>query len=104
MKCGHCGAKNDMKAKFCSECGTDMAAKPGTQPLTAISELYGKEVEVLFFIEKFTGKVSGIVGPTGGAVCRGCPQTQSAPAVFLQTANDPPAADGTHRSPWPGAG
>jgi len=39
-------------------------------PLTAISELYGKEVSVLFFIENFTGKVSGIVNPTEDQIGR----------------------------------
>ncbi len=70
MKCGHCGAKNDIKAKFCSECGGELAVKSGSQPLTTISELYGKEVEVLFFIENFTGKVSGIVNPTEDQIGR----------------------------------
>jgi hypothetical protein len=32
--------------------------------------LYGKEVEVLFFIENFTGKVSGIVSPTEDQIGR----------------------------------
>lgn len=59
-----------MKAKFCSECGGDLAAKSGSHPLTAISELYGKEVEVLFFIENFTGKISGIVNPTEDQIGR----------------------------------
>lgn len=70
MKCGHCGAKNDMKSKFCSECGGELAVKAGSQPLTSISELYGKETEVLFFIENFTGKISGIVNPTEDQIGR----------------------------------
>ena len=70
MKCGHCGAKNDLKAKFCSECGTDLAIIPNVKPVTTISELFGKEVEVLFFIENFTGKISGIVNPTEDQIGR----------------------------------
>jgi len=53
MKCGHCGAKNDLKAKYCSECGTDLAIPSNAKPVTTLSELYGKEVDVLFFIESF---------------------------------------------------
>ncbi len=70
MKCGHCGAKNDVKAKFCVECGTPVSLASGEKPLTAVSELYGKEVDVLFFIENFTGKVSGIVNPTADQIGR----------------------------------
>lgn len=64
MKCGRCGTKNEPSAKFCKECGIDLQAAAQGQGLTTISELYGKEVDVLFFIENFTGKVSGIVNPT----------------------------------------
>lgn len=64
MKCGRCGTKNEPSAKFCKECGIDLQANAQGQGLTTISELYGKEVDVLFFIENFTGKISGIVNPT----------------------------------------
>jgi hypothetical protein len=64
MKCGRCGTKNEPSAKFCKECGIDLQAGAQGQGLTTISELYGKEVDVLFFIENFTGKISGIVNPT----------------------------------------
>jgi hypothetical protein len=70
MKCATCGAKNEPKAKFCAECGTAIALTPGDKPLTAISELFGKEVEVLFFIENFTGKVTGIVNPSSDQIGR----------------------------------
>jgi hypothetical protein len=70
MKCGKCGTKNDPKSKFCSECGIDLQSHPHSQALTGISELYGKEVEILFFIENFTGKVTGIVNPTEDQIGR----------------------------------
>jgi hypothetical protein len=73
MKCGQCGAKNDPKNKFCSECGIELQSHPRSQALTGItgiSELYGKDVEILFFIENFTGKISGIVNPTEDQVGR----------------------------------
>ncbi len=70
MKCGQCGTKNDPKNKFCSECGIDLQSHPRSQPLTGISELYGKEVEILFFIENVTGKVTGIVNPSEDQVGR----------------------------------
>ena len=70
MKCGNCGSKNDPKNKFCSECGTDLQGHPDSQALTTLSELYGKEVEVLFFLESYSGKISGIVNPTEDQVNR----------------------------------
>jgi hypothetical protein len=70
MKCSRCGAKNEIKAKYCSECGTDLVAGTAPQPVTVISELYGKEIEVLFFIESFTGKISGIVNPSEDQIGR----------------------------------
>ncbi len=71
MKCSQCGAKNDPQSKFCKECGADLLSnKPRSTPVTAISELYGKEVEVLFFIENFSGKITGIVNPTEDQIGR----------------------------------
>jgi hypothetical protein len=70
MKCGQCGTRNDPKSKFCRECGIELATHPNSQPLTSVSELYGKTVEVLFFLENFTGKISGIVNPTEDQVGR----------------------------------
>ncbi len=70
MKCSQCGTKNDPNSKFCKECGTVLAGPAGGETLTSISELYGKEVEVIFFIENYTGKISGIVNPTEDQVGR----------------------------------
>ena len=70
MKCGQCGAKNDPKNKFCSECGIDLQSNPRTQVSTGLSELYGKEVEILFFFESYTGKISGIVNPSEDQLVR----------------------------------
>ena len=70
MKCGRCGTKNDPKAKFCTECGGDLVVGANAKPMASISELYGKEVDVLFFIENFTGKVTGIVNPTEDQIGR----------------------------------
>lgn len=70
MKCGQCGTKNDPKNKFCSECGTDLQGHPDSRPLSTLSELYGKEVDVLFFLENYTGKISGIVNPTPDQINR----------------------------------
>lgn len=64
MKCPQCGTKNEAPGKFCKECGADLQNPSKAPMVTAISELYGKEVEVLFFIESFSGKVTGIVNPT----------------------------------------
>lgn len=64
MKCGRCGSKNEPSSKFCKECGEDLQSNGQTAPVVSVSELYGKEVEVLFFIENYTGKVTGIVNPS----------------------------------------
>ncbi len=70
MKCTQCGTKNDPQSKFCKECGADLQGKPKPPAVTAISELYGKEVEVLFFIEGFSGKITGIVNPSEDQIGR----------------------------------
>ena len=70
MKCVQCGAKNDPTSKFCKECGTALNSNPRTPSVSAVSELYGKEVEVLFFIEGFTGKIAGIVNPSEDQIVR----------------------------------
>jgi hypothetical protein len=48
----------------------EMRGAAGSQSFSAISELYGKEVEILFFIENFTGKISGIVNPSEDQIGR----------------------------------
>lgn len=70
MKCPNCGTKNESNGKFCRECGADLQGQGKAQASTAISELYGKEVDVIIFIEKFSGKISGIVNPTEDQVSR----------------------------------
>ena len=69
MKCGRCGIKNDMKAKFCVECGSELSFEAKRLTVTGVSELYGKEVEVLFFVDP-NGEVSGIVNPSEDQVSR----------------------------------
>jgi hypothetical protein len=64
MKCSQCGSKNEPGSKFCKECGVELQANNQAPPVVSISELYGKEAEVLFFIENYTGKVTGIVNPS----------------------------------------
>ena len=64
MKCNNCGTKNDPKSKFCRECGMELTGQAAAQVGKAVTELFGKEVEVLFFTDSFTGKVSGIVRPS----------------------------------------
>ena len=70
MKCSQCGTKNDPQSKFCKECGADLQNPSKAPAVTAISELYGKDVEVLFFIESFSGKITGIVNPTEDQIGR----------------------------------
>jgi hypothetical protein len=70
MKCAQCGTKNEPGSKYCKECGIELQASSVAPVLTAISELFGKEVEVLFFIENFTGKISGIVNPSEDQIGR----------------------------------
>ena len=70
MKCSQCGAKSEPNSKFCRECGTAFNSNPKSPSLSAVSELYGKEVDVLFFIEGFTGKIAGIVNPTDDQIVR----------------------------------
>jgi hypothetical protein len=70
MKCGQCGFRNDIKSKFCSQCGFELLSGPDTAQVSTLVELYGKEVDVLFFIESFTGKISGIVNPSEDQIGR----------------------------------
>ena len=70
MKCHRCGTINDPKGKFCRECGSALLGSPENPSLATLSELYGKEVDILFFVEDYTGKISGIVNPTEDQVGR----------------------------------
>lgn len=64
MKCAQCGTKNDPKNKFCFECGAELVAEVEEFPVQATNNLYGKEVEVLFYQEPLSDKIGGIVSPT----------------------------------------
>jgi hypothetical protein len=91
MKCVHCAAENESNSKYCKECGIGMTASTETQSLTTISELYGKEVEVLFFLESYTGKIAGIVNPSEDQINRyrdGILQS-----VTIKSGTDDPSAD-----------
>ncbi len=70
MKCSHCGAKNDASQKVCKDCGFALHSQSDTQTTTTVSELIGKDVEVLFFTDSFTGKISGIVNPSQDQIYR----------------------------------
>jgi hypothetical protein len=70
MHCSRCGTKNETKSKFCRECGVELQGGQAPPSFTTLSELYGKEIDVLFFIENFTGKISGIVNPTEDQIGR----------------------------------
>jgi hypothetical protein len=69
-QCAQCGFKNDPKNRFCGDCGAELRPGQENHPLPLLSELYGKEAEVLFFIEGVTGKITGIVNPTQGQLER----------------------------------
>lgn len=70
MKCSNCNTKNDPKNKFCKECGADLKTHPEHSQSVTNSELYGKEVEVLFYIDTSTGKITGFVNPTEDQIGR----------------------------------
>jgi len=70
MKCGVCHTKNDPKNKYCKECGVDLKNHPEHSLVISNSELYGKEVEVLFYLDTSTGKISGFVSPTEDQIGR----------------------------------
>jgi hypothetical protein len=64
MKCVNCGASNSSHNKFCKECGLDLKNHPEHASAIINSELYGKEVDVIFYIDPSTGKITGLVNPT----------------------------------------
>jgi hypothetical protein len=70
MKCSNCSTKNDPKNKFCKECGADLKGHPEHSVVVTNSELFGKEVEVLFYLDTSTGKISGFVNPTDDQIGR----------------------------------
>jgi hypothetical protein len=68
MKCSSCNTKNDPKNKYCKECGVDLKNHPEHALVITNSELYGKEVEVLFYLDSSSGKISGFVNPTNDQI------------------------------------
>ena len=64
MKCSNCHTRNDSQNKYCKACGQDLKSHPDYSPAISNSELYGKEVDVLFYVDKATGKILGYVNPT----------------------------------------
>ena len=64
MKCSNCQANNAAHNKFCKECGQPLTNHSAHPMPVSNSELYGKEVEVLFYIDPSTGKITGLVNPT----------------------------------------
>jgi hypothetical protein len=70
MKCGACNTKNDSHSKYCKECGQELKSNPEYSQPVKNSELYGKEVEVLFYLDKSIGKISGFVNPTEDQINR----------------------------------
>ena len=70
MKCAKCDAKNDAQSKYCRECGAELKPPPDLQTINASTELIGKDVLVIFYIEPFAGKITGIVNPTDDQLTR----------------------------------
>jgi predicted amidophosphoribosyltransferase len=70
MKCSQCHTKNDPKNKYCKECGVDLKSHPEHAQTITNSELFGKEVDVLFYLDTSTGKISGFVNPTEDQIGR----------------------------------
>ena len=68
MKCPRCGAQNNPKSKFCSECGGELNSV--SEQALSSAGLVGKEVDVLFFTDTFTNKIGGIVAPTSDQIGR----------------------------------
>jgi hypothetical protein len=65
MRCHQCNHDNEIKAKFCSECGAELVRVSKRERPAASTLLFGKEVELLFWSEdpEFE-QVSVIVNPT----------------------------------------
>ncbi len=92
MKCRLCGTISDPKSKFCWECGAALGEAVEGQPSAAFLELYGKEVDILFFMDGYSGKVSGIVNPTEAQVGR------YRQGVLQRVTIDPGAGNTTHET------
>ena len=70
MKCSNCQARNDSKSKYCKECGKELKSVPELSPVITNSELYGKEVDVLFYFDKSTSKIAGFINPSEDQIGR----------------------------------
>lgn len=93
MKCAKCDAKNDAQSKFCKQCGAELKPQPELQLVNSNAELIGKEVLILFFIEPFSGKISGIVNPTDDQLTR-YQKSSIVQKVTIQGADDETAGKG----------
>ncbi len=51
MKCFQCGIDNEIKSKFCAECGAELQRERRKDPPLVSGRLFGKEVELLFWSE-----------------------------------------------------
>src|SRR5258708_15303679 len=93
MKCSHCDTKNDAHSKFCKACGAELKPQPELNLVNTNAELIGKEVLILFFIEPFSGKISGIVNPTEDQLTR-YQKSSIAQRVSIQGADENTAGEG----------
>jgi hypothetical protein len=64
MKCPQCSTTNDIKNKYCYECGAELVTEVEEFPVQVTSNLFGKEVEVLFYQEPLSDRIGGFVSPT----------------------------------------
>lgn len=65
MKCYRCGNENEIKAKYCVECGAEMQRSRPREKSHITKQLFGKEVELLFWsADPAFEQVSVIVNPT----------------------------------------
>lgn len=67
-QCGHASEEND---KFCKECGHALKRARRETPLNPLLQLFGKEVELLFYTDDPKGEaVQVIVNPTREEIAR----------------------------------
>lgn len=64
MKCSQCNTVNEVKNKFCFECGALLPSEVEEMTVQVTNNLYGKEVEVLFYQEPMSDRIGGFVSPT----------------------------------------